>query len=1757
MSDVRPIPSRSSGEGRLEFEIAVDGGAALLLRPSTFFGWLRVDHLELEIPNVSFPLDITRGIRQFKTRRCRLAGARLVVEQPSRAALVAARSGALARAGFDEVQLRLLDGKVELSARARVGSTSADLVVSASIQHADHELILLLDEARLFGHLRRAAPLLAHDLLCLLLAAPQAMSRSPYSPGSPPAPGPADGEEDGGATSVDGLRRGTVRPLDLVLARLFPPAGWRLPDASATRLSHARIEQGRAEFHFAPAPQPLVAPPLRSPGGAALPDLATSGEAALLRGDLDGSIAAHRAAMLTEPGDERRLTERLLLLLVARDGMQREAERVAREALRRWPDFVPAHLALGAVALERGQWAEAADQYARVVELADAQGADETAVRAALAAARLVRSADPARAIPLYERVHWHRPGCWEATEALSEWLRGQERWCDFLAVWQRWIDSAVGLATTVARVRLRRGEVMVERLGDAASARLELEEAVRLDDQLERAWDLLATALELLSDRPAAMAALERMSELRAAAADPRGEAAVQARLALLAEASSDGAEAARRMDRAQQLCPDDAELVAMASGLAARSGQLAQATAGYERILATCADGSLRSRAQQALLELRIATGDLAGARECLQRLVAPPPVPTLVRLAALEGDAGHLEAAAALLERAAELAGPPEAAELELKRAHLLESTGRRAEMVAALERAHQLDPGSATGERAARELLGLCRARNDAVAEGRWIDALLAGEPLPVDGAALLLRRAELQLAAGDAATARRFLDRAQAAGGDPTTIRRLHADALEALGDHLGRADLLESIADGAAATDRADLLAAAVGARLSGGDPVGALELARRAAAVAGAHEGVRRALGEALFRNHLWEEVVAFYGALLPEASAQERAFCARRLAAGLDHAGRSHDALAVLAAAVDAHEARGEELVALWRQIAALHQRLGNFGEAAEALVAAARDPGTEEPATARAGLYSAAAGLLHRRLGDRGGALLALEAALHLDPACVIALDGIAAIHAEAGDHAALAAALWRQVEAVAAPERRLELLARVAEVEQRAPDEARRAYRMMLEIDPAHRAALRFLAADTRARGDHAAAAGYYLRLSEAPTGDAAADPAMVEERTAALANLAELARHDGRFADAERHLTEAVSLAAPPQREAMLAALATIYSEQGRWTDLASLLARCAEASDDPAAATAWRERAVRILLDGVGNTEAALEVARTAATSAPEDPRALALFAEAALAADRPDERAAALVAVAARCEEPLERAVALAEAAQLERHRLGRPDRADALEQQLLAGAGSAAERLALAGRVRSPALARRLAEQAADRALGEEERIAALRLAHRMASSAGEAQSEATLLAALRAAGAATIDERGRLAALATEDGRHALAAELFGEALRMHLASLGAARQPLDDAGRMLLAALRSAARACDHFRPLADGLEAVVEAELDPGALAGWLEELARVKRDHLGDPVGAEAAATRVRALRPVDPLPLVVDRPEGIEAAYLTALVDQDGASGQLAGAAELEQALARLPASEVTQISALRLQLGTLQLRAGNAAAAAHHLELVVAEEPTCEPALDRLAELYVAEGRWERAVETLDRLAALAPSQEREAQLLTRIGEIHADRLAAPERAVDAFLKAIDLDARHVPTVRRLVDHYWSVGDDESLLDIAGEFADLSEQPEAIRARVAVAAALSGDGARAEQAALSLGSGAAAAMAEALLQAIARPGAPLEAVAAAARMLCRPPGPPLDEVRAVLLARGPDARATAIVVELEREGA
>lgn len=1639
----------------LPFDVkAAQTGHVLTMASPRAGSVVSVDELVLEIPELGSEAPPGHP-DAYQRRRGRLTLAQLSLDEARADAMIWERAAELGAAGFDDVRVRLLEGALELTGRARVDDRAADLTARVLVEPIGARIRLAIAGARLFGPLRRPAPLVAHDLVAVLLDLPPTgidePARNPFA-------------------EVLGLGDIVLAPLEASLWSLFPPSGWRLPDAGRLTVARVELKRGRAVVAWeagAQAPRSTR----RDPALEALGQL-RGADGRLFAGDLDGASTAYRAELARRGQDAPILFERLLSVLCAREATHREADDLAREALGRWPDFAPAHLALAALAAERSRHLEAADHFARAMELAASAGDDEDAVRAALGAARRLRDVAPERATPFYQRVLERRPAHTEAAEALIERYAAEGRWPELVVIARRRI-AATEDPRERAREHVRLGETFLVRMDDAAQAKIELDRATQLDEADGRAWDGLGRALAALGEHEAAINALAKLARLQEAKGDVVGEGRTHARIGALWELRGDLTTALARSRRAHELLGDDPEVLERVARLASKTGRLADARADYTRLLELVgADPPRRRATEHALGLVNLELGELDEARRHLER-GADESEGSLVALAKLEERAGRpAEALAHLHTAAARCESPTDAAALEVWRARLARDLGEERLAREAWESALSLAPDAPSGMEAAIALATAARRRGDAAEEARWLDVLLErpGAPPRAD---LVLRRGHLHLALGDPDAARGLLERARAAGAPERDALRLEADVRGAAGDEEGRATALEAV--GKAEVDDEDAAAAfleAARARL-GRDDTAALAAAVRADELRPGDVATLTVLVDAAWRTRAWEVLGRALPKLVDDAPAKDVPELARRLGLTCERVGDFHGAENAYRRVTSSPEAAGDPLATSWKRLAELAERVGDYAGASTALREAAADARTGSSSVARAELLHRAAELKWKYLSDLAGARELSEAALREAPDYLPALDALETLASEAGDLEAVAAVLGRKIRATSRfPERQKVLLVRLAELQAGAlgrPDVAREGYRRALELDPELRPALRYLAPDAKRRGELDDAAQLYARLARrgqanAPGG--AVPEGEREERSHALAALASIEHQRGHLAEATALLEEATTLELTPGPARGL--LERLYEEGGRYGDLAASLRALAHATSDPQTRLGLEARRVRILADHI-DRRAAIEAALGLVARAPADAALTVLALETATTLEVPSERRAALERLATLTTLPASAERALREAAlaaelqgdpaaaetlrtraAAEGSRVTAPDDAPTNVLPSLASDTSAPpaapdaaptevtpelttpiatgpvhatpvgeatpteEARALLSRIHaspSAANAEELLRDAARLAPQlEAERHAA---AAAIANAHGDLDAEATALLARRQLGATTVDELRRLAALRAGAADPPTPLTLLEEALSRALAGASGdlpaevpLRAPLDELG--------SVGRAAERLGSLADTLVARAdEARVD--GVAAILYAQAADWRLELGRGAEAELAALAALQRAPGEPatlaaaddvfrrtgnatiladklVALAADRPGPLRATLLTRAATLPGIAASDARD-RLTQALAAAP----DHADAL-LALGALDADEGRTAEATELLARGierVGDTPAAGAAWARLAELAYVAGAHGTAETRLARAIALAPDDARARRL------------------------------------------------------------------------------------------------------------------------------------------------------------------
>jgi tetratricopeptide (TPR) repeat protein len=1143
----------SSPPQSLDFSLRfVEGRGILGLKERTLFELVGIHRLELEIPQLRFPFDVSGGAQRFQSRRCHLQSAELRVDEARLSAWLNARTE-LARYGILSLSARVHEGRIVVHGRARVGEREAPYTARVRLcpRPDSQRLLVLITDVRIYSFLPVAAPLIGLGIALGLGAEPADATDPPADHGFALKP------------IIDGTDAVELNPLELVLWSTLPPSGWRLPRYRETALVKVAIGEGQAVLNYGGAPS-ADGPTTQMHERMAL---TLPADRRLARGDLKGAVEGYRTiAASLDPSDPARpdVLERELAVLASVPSKFNEARPLAALVLERWPDRPFTLLSLAAIDVEEGRHAAAAEGYGKLVAMADGAREEEDAVLASLCAGRLEAGVDLGRAASRLERVLAARsiePELEaEAATVLAERYAAEERWADLLPLEKRRLKQARGQRAE-AQARARLGRVWLE-LGDPVRAGDEFERSVRLDDREPAVLRLLSRALEARGEHARAFEALKRGAAL---APDLHDRTALLIAAAELAERSGnlDGALAA--LKDLVAAVPTDVAALGRLAALLQRSGALEQAVATYEQAIEAASDDGARASLTLCLARLsRDALSDLQGARVYAERAVFfRPSVETLRFAADLARHDGRLEELERLLERLAENGDRT----ARLERAAVLLELGRPGDAAA------ELEPLASTAS--VEALVLLCRAR-EALGQPDQLRAaleqLVEASPAPP----ARVRLAELCAAAGE-------LDRARALctevlGGDAPP--EIAARALETLCDVLLRQGddhaLDESLTRLAATrTDpigRARALSAQGAARARLGFTARAADAYRGALALAPEPPEdiqARVGLGEAAYTLRQWAEARTAWEPLF-DRGVPPRVERALRLGEAAQMQGQSNDALRFYRAALAAG-ADGSDGQRATNAIIALHHARGDHEAEVATQLAAADNERLNEPPPARAARLTAAGDLLRKRVGRPDEADALYERALTLDPMHLSALDALEAIAEARGDFARSAQVLGRKVAATAKrPAEQKAILGRLAALQSDKlgrDDAAREAYARALEIDPSFAPALRFLARQARHLGDAGEEILRLERLVSLPE-----NPLDPDERNADLARLAQLYATTGKTRDAEAVVRRV--LETQPRDARALLVLDEIYTREGRLSELEAVLRMRAEVETD-------------------------------------------------------------------------------------------------------------------------------------------------------------------------------------------------------------------------------------------------------------------------------------------------------------------------------------------------------------------------------------------------------------------------------------------------------------------------------------------------------------------------------------------------------------------------------------------------------
>ncbi len=203
----------------LGFALNFISGRGLLTTKDRRVGPFDLKILELEIPHIAFPFDVTGGAERFKSHRCKLR--HLVYGLDSEGLTSLLKRTDLSASGFLEITGAIRDGLVELAGRFAVGEHKADFILRASLLlRSPEELSVVFYDTRTYGWLPVPSSLL-----------PEYLRRGlnlPYI--------------SGGRAGAWGLQ-----PLVHFLRDVMPRNGWKVPDMRRSGLVTAEVTRGQME----------------------------------------------------------------------------------------------------------------------------------------------------------------------------------------------------------------------------------------------------------------------------------------------------------------------------------------------------------------------------------------------------------------------------------------------------------------------------------------------------------------------------------------------------------------------------------------------------------------------------------------------------------------------------------------------------------------------------------------------------------------------------------------------------------------------------------------------------------------------------------------------------------------------------------------------------------------------------------------------------------------------------------------------------------------------------------------------------------------------------------------------------------------------------------------------------------------------------------------------------------------------------------------------------------------------------------------------------------------------------------------------------------------------------------------------------------------------------------------------------------------------------------------------------------------------
>ncbi|MCK9462959.1 MAG: tetratricopeptide repeat protein, partial [Proteobacteria bacterium] len=248
---------------------------------------------------------------------------------------------------------------------------------------------------------------------------------------------------------------------------------------------------------------------------------------------------------------------------------------------------------------------------------------------------------------------------------------------------------------------------------------------------------------------------------------------------------------------------------------------------------------------------------------------------------------------------------------------------------------------------------------------------------------------------------------------------------------------------------------------------------------------------------------------------------------------------------------------------------------------------------------------------------------------------------------------------------------------------------------------------------------------------------------------------------------------------------------------------------------------------------------------------------------------------------------------------------------------------------------------------------------------------------------------------------------------------------------------------------LAALAELYRGAQQWTELADVLARLGDAEQVPSRGRDRLADAARIQYEKLSDSKAARALLERVLSEDPAH---------EAAGTLMLKLLEDAKDWSKLAALTATRVDAMPDGP----EQVAA-RFRLGELcELRLNNLPTAQRHYERAIAADPKHLDSLKGLERIYARSADFPSLLANLEAQLEIAVTPRQRVQLLERIAEMYEEEFKNVDKAIECYVRLLEIDGDHVSALIALTRHYRKTSRHEDLIKVLERRAELVESAE-----------------------------------------------------------------------------------------------